>query len=94
MYFRVLSINSFPYLEAHIRKRVDEYSQRGKFVTGKHVISTVGFKITKITPSRAFTIELGTATAVLCASFLKLPVSSTHCFIGSVVAVGVSMSAG
>eukprot|EP00041_Stephanoeca_diplocostata_P024062 m.602481 g.602481 ORF g.602481 m.602481 type:complete len:597 (-) comp22444_c0_seq1:8-1798(-) len=66
----------------------------GLLIWGKHVISTVGFKITKITPSRAFTIELGTATSVLCASFLKLPVSSTHCFIGSVVAVGMCSGEG
>lgn len=60
----------------------------GLFTWGAIVIKTVGFKITKITATRAFTIELGTATAVLVASYLAMPVSSTHCFIGAVIAVG------
>lgn len=66
----------------------------GLFLWGAIVIRTVGYKITKITATRAFTIELGTATAVLVASYLAMPVSSTHCFIGAVIAVGIASGGG
>ena len=61
----------------------------GLFLWGGYVIQTVGNEITKMTPSRAVSIELGTATSVLVASFCRMPVSSTHCFIGAVVCVGL-----
>lgn len=37
---------------------------------------------------KAFSMNFGAASAVLVASYLKLPVSNTHCMIGAVVAVG------
>eukprot|EP00040_Diaphanoeca_grandis_P000385 m.15270 g.15270 ORF g.15270 m.15270 type:complete len:510 (-) comp10504_c0_seq1:286-1815(-) len=61
----------------------------GLLMWGAYVITTVGEKITKLTPVRAYSIELGTATSVLLASFLRMPVSSTHCFIGAVISVGL-----
>lgn len=61
----------------------------GLLIWGGYVIMTVGHNITKMTPSKAVSIELGTATSVLIASFLRMPVSSTHCFIGAVIAVGL-----
>jgi len=61
----------------------------GLAIWGAKVIATVGTKLTAMTPSRAYSMNLGTATAVLVASFAKMPVSSTHCMVGSVVAVGL-----
>ncbi|EDQ86770.1 uncharacterized protein MONBRDRAFT_10546 [Monosiga brevicollis MX1] len=61
----------------------------GLFFFGHYVMSTLGGNLTKITPSRGFSVELGTGLAVLLASFLKLPISSTHCAVGAVVAVGL-----
>lgn len=61
----------------------------GLAIWGAKVIATVGTKLTAMTPSRAYSMNLGTATAVLVASFLKMPVSSTHCMVGSVIAVGL-----
>ena len=61
----------------------------GLVVWGRKVMETVGHKMTKITPSRGVSVELGVATAVLLASYIGMPVSTTHCAVGSIVAVGL-----
>lgn len=61
----------------------------GLWAWGDKVMRTVGRDITTINFSKGFAIELGSALCVVLASFLSLPVSSTHCQIGSVVAVGL-----
>lgn len=43
----------------------------------------------KITPSRGFIIELGAALVIITGSRLELPLSTTHCVVGSTVAVGM-----
>ena len=50
-----------------------------------------GSDITKVNFTRGFAIELGSALSVLLASFIGAPArfSSTHCQIGSVLAIGV-----
>ena len=45
--------------------------------------------MTKITPSRGCCIELGSTAAVIIASRAALPVSTTHCQVGSVFTVGL-----
>lgn len=61
----------------------------GLAMWGHKVIETMGHNITKITPSRGFSVELGTATAVIIASFINLPVSTTHCAVGAIMAIGM-----
>jgi len=56
---------------------------------GYRVIKTVGTKLTKVTPSRGFNIELGTSLTVLLASRLGIPVSTTQCVVGAVAGVGL-----
>jgi inorganic phosphate transporter, PiT family len=60
----------------------------GLAIWGKNVISTVGENIIELKPSRGFCAELATATTVLVASRLGLPVSTSHALVGAVVGVG------
>lgn len=60
----------------------------GLSLFGPKLIRTVGEKITKMDPIRAYCVALSAAITVLFASALGLPVSSTHIAIGAVFGVG------
>ncbi len=62
----------------------------GVITWGHRVIETVGTKITTLTNTRGFSVDFGTATCVLMASKLGLPVSTTHAAVGAVVGVGLA----
>ena len=57
---------------------------------GRHVIATVGRKITQLTPSRGFAAELAAATTIVIASGTGIPVSTTHTLVGAVLGVGMA----
>lgn len=56
---------------------------------GYKVMAAMGVNMATVTPSRGFTIEIGSAIVVLFGSALSLPLSTTHCKVGSTVGVGV-----
>jgi len=60
----------------------------GLVLFGPKLIRTVGEKITRLDPVRAFAIALSAALTVIVASALGLPVSSTHIAVGAVFGVG------
>jgi len=57
---------------------------------GHKVMATVGNKITTLTNTRGFAVDIGAASTVLVASNLGLPVSTTHAAVGGVVGVGLA----
>lgn len=61
---------------------------------GWRVITTVGRKITELTPSRGFAAELGAAATVVIASATGLPISTTHTLVGAVLGVGFARGIG
>lgn len=61
---------------------------------GWRVMKTVGTKITELTPSRGFAAEFGAATTIVIASWLALPISTTHTLVGAVLGVGLARGIG
>ena len=61
----------------------------GFWIFGYHIIRALGNKITQMSPTRGFSMELGAAITVLLASRLGLPVSTTQCLTGA--ALGVAL---
>ena len=61
----------------------------GLLLFGPRLIRIVGNEITKLNPMRAFCVALSSAVAVLTASALAIPVSSTHIAVGAVFGVGL-----
>jgi PiT family inorganic phosphate transporter len=60
----------------------------GLFLYGPKLVRMVGDKITKMNPMRAYCVALSAAITVIIASWLGLPVSSTHIAVGAVFGVG------
>ncbi|KAL1914336.1 uncharacterized protein VTP21DRAFT_8975 [Calcarisporiella thermophila] len=61
----------------------------GLITMGYKVMRSLGNNLTYHSPSRGFSMELGTSLTVLTFSKLSLPVSTTHCITGATTAVGL-----
>ncbi len=59
----------------------------GLFLYGYKIIRAIGVKLCCITPSRGFSIELGSATIIISGSRLGIPLSTTHCQVGATMGV-------
>ncbi|TGJ86675.1 hypothetical protein E0Z10_g2093 [Xylaria hypoxylon] len=61
----------------------------GLWTYGYNIMRNLGNKLTLNSPSRGFSMELGSAITVIVATRLKLPVSTTQCITGAIVGVGL-----
>ncbi|MES1021771.1 inorganic phosphate transporter [Gloeocapsa sp. BRSZ] len=61
----------------------------GLAIWGKKVIATIGEGIIRLQPSAGFCAELATATTILLASRVGIPVSTSHALVGGVVGIGL-----
>ncbi len=61
----------------------------GLWFLGKEVIGTVSSKLAEIRPTTGFSAELGASLVILVATWLGIPVSSTHILIGAVLGIGI-----
>ncbi|CAM9643878.1 unnamed protein product [Ectocarpus sp. 6 AP-2014] len=66
----------------------------GLAIYGYKIIAAIGVKIAKITPSRGFAIELGSAMMVIIGTRLEIPLSTTHCQVGATTGVALLEGAG
>ena len=62
----------------------------GTFSGGWRIVHTVGSKITALKPVQGFCAETGGALALFGATWLGVPVSTTHTVTGSIVGVGAA----
>ncbi|MGL4395917.1 MAG: inorganic phosphate transporter [Hyphomicrobium sp.] len=60
----------------------------GLLLYGPRLVLLVGEQITKMNPMRAYCVALSAALTVIAASWMGLPVSSTHIAVGAVFGVG------
>ena len=62
----------------------------GTLCGGWRIVRTVGSRITHLTPMQGFCAETGGAVALFGATWLGIPVSTTHTITGSIVGVGAA----
>jgi PiT family inorganic phosphate transporter len=60
----------------------------GTLTGGWRIVHTMGGRLTRLKPRSGFCAETGAATAVLLATRLGLPVSTTHAIAGAITGVG------
>jgi PiT family inorganic phosphate transporter len=62
----------------------------GTLLGGWRIVKTMGSKITKLTPMQGFCAETGGAITLFGATYLGIPVSTTHTIAGSIIGVGAA----
>ena len=62
----------------------------GTMAGGWRIVRTMGSRITHLTPMQGFCAETGGAMALFGATWLGVPVSTTHTIAGSIVGVGAA----
>ena len=62
----------------------------GTLMGGWRIVRTMGLRITKLTPMQGFCAETGGAATLFAATWLGVPVSTTHTITGAIVGVGAA----
>jgi PiT family inorganic phosphate transporter len=62
----------------------------GTLVGGWRIVHTMGSKITRLTPMQGFCAETGGAITLFAATWLGVPVSTTHTITGAIIGVGAA----
>ena len=62
----------------------------GTMAGGKRIIKTMGSKIIRISPLQGFAAEAAGTATILTASYMGVPVSTTHCISACIMGVGAS----
>src|SRR5262249_56491661 len=62
----------------------------GTLLGGWRIVHTMGSKITKLSPMQGFCAETGGALTLFGATWLGIPVSTTHTITGSIIGVGAA----
>jgi inorganic phosphate transporter, PiT family len=62
----------------------------GTLIGGWRIVNTVGSKITRMTPVQGCCASAGGAIMLFAATFLGIPVSTTHTVTGSIIGVGAA----
>jgi PiT family inorganic phosphate transporter len=62
----------------------------GTLIGGWRIVKTMGSKITRLTPMQGFCAETGGAITLFGATWLGIPVSTTHTITGSIIGVGAA----
>jgi PiT family inorganic phosphate transporter len=62
----------------------------GTLMGGWRIVRTMGLRITKLTPMQGFCAETGGAATLFMATYLGIPVSTTHTITGAIVGVGAA----
>ena len=65
----------------------------GTLFGGWRIVHTMGSRVTRLQPIGGFCAETGGATAILAATAMGIPVSTTHTITGAIVGVGSTMRA-
>ncbi|MDO8432500.1 MAG: inorganic phosphate transporter [Candidatus Binatus sp.] len=62
----------------------------GTLIGGWRIVHTMGSRITRLTPMQGFCAETGGAATLFLATWLGIPVSTTHTITGSIIGVGAA----
>lgn len=62
----------------------------GTLIGGSRIIRTMGFRLTKLEPVQGFAAETAASSAIQVASFLGIPLSTTHTISTAIMGVGAS----
>jgi PiT family inorganic phosphate transporter len=62
----------------------------GTLAGGWRIVHTMGSKITRLSPMQGFCAETGGAISLFTATYLGVPVSTTHTITGAIVGVGAA----